>query len=143
MLRKLACLALLTIVLASGADAALPKIQMLDRLAVSQGNATVSLTKGTVVATVALAPLPAVIDTGDVATGFTATIYKAYLTSSTDASIEIPLGSIYPNTKGKAAIKAGLKGDVSLLGLDRVVVVAYSADGLSSFDLLTGTIPTL
>jgi len=33
------------------------------------------------------------------------------------------------------------KGDVSLLGLDRVVVVAYSKDGLSSFDVLTGTLP--
>src|SRR5689334_11670131 len=97
------------------ADAATPKIAMLDRLA----------------------PLPATIDTGTAQ--FQATIYRAYLASSVDPAVEIPLGSVYPSTKGKAAVTAALKGDVSKLGLDRVVVVAYSKDGLSSFDVLTGT----
>lgn len=121
-----------------GAEAAGSKVQMLDRLLAPQGTAVVSLAKGSVNVKVALAPLPAAIDTG---TGqFTATIYKAYLASSTDAAIEIPLGSLYPNTKGKASVAAALKGDVSLLGFDRVVVVAYSKDGLSSFDVLTGTL---
>ena len=141
MLRRLFALALLLMFLAGGADAALPKIQMLDRLAVSQGSATVNLTKGTVAVSVALAEVPALIDTGTAQ--FTATIYKAYLVSSTDPSVEIPLGSVYPNAKGKVALKAALKGNVASLGLDRVVVVAYSSDGLSSFDVLTGTIPVL
>jgi hypothetical protein len=37
-------------------------------------------------------------------------------------------------------VKTLLKGNVSLLGLDRFVVVAYSKDGLSSFDVLTGAL---
>jgi hypothetical protein len=37
-------------------------------------------------------------------------------------------------------VKTLLKGNVSLLGLDRFVVVAYSKDGLSSADVLTGTL---
>ena len=124
---------------ADDADAAAGKIAMFDRLAVSQGTAVVNLLKGTASVKVALAPLPATIDTGT--TQFQATIYKAYLSSSVDPAIEIPLGSVYPSTKGKAAVAAALKGDVSKLGFDRVVVVAYSKDGLSSFDVLTGTIP--
>jgi hypothetical protein len=125
--------------LGGGAEAAVPKIQMLDRLAVSQGTAVVNLPKGTVSVKATLAPLPATIDTG---TGtFEATIYKAYLLSSTDAAIEIPIGTLYPTSKSKASVSAALKGDVSHLGFDRVVVVAYSKDGLSSFDVLTGTLP--
>ena len=126
-------------VVGGGAEAAVPKIPMLDRLAVSQGTAVVTLAKGSVSVKATLAPLPATIDTG--AGTFVATIYKAYLVSSTDAAVEIPLGSLYPSTKSKAGVAAALKGDVSRLGLDRVVIVAYSKDGLSSFDVLTGTLP--
>lgn len=122
-----------------GAEAAGGGIPMLDRLAAPHGAAVVNLLKGAVNLKVMLAPLPATIDTG-VGT-FSATIYKAYLASSTDATLEIPLGSLYPNTKGKAAVAAALKGDISRFGFDRVVVVAYSKDGLSSFDVLTGALP--
>jgi hypothetical protein len=143
MIRRLVLLLLIALpllVLSSGdADAAIKKIQMLDRTAVSKGIAKVNLAAGTVAVSVTLARLPASIDTGG--TPFDATIYKAYLTSSTDPSVEIPLATVYPTTKGHASFGAALKGDVSQLGLDRVVVTAYSKDGLSSFDVLTGTIP--
>jgi hypothetical protein len=140
MMRRLAVLPLALVLLAGGADAAGGKLQLLDRLSVSQGLATVNLVKGTVSATMSLAPVPATIDTGT--EQFTATLYKAYLTSTTDAAVEIPVATLYPTVKGKTAIKAALKGDVSHLGLDRLVVVAYSKDGLSSFDVLTATLPT-
>ena len=128
----------LVLLASGGAEAAGGKVPMLDRGGATQGTATVNLAAGSVSVKAALSPLPAVIDTG--VAQFTATIYKAYLTSSTDAAVEIPLGSVYPTTKSKAAVKAALKGDVSKLGLDRVVIVAFSKDGLSSFDVLTGTL---
>ena len=125
---------------ADGVEAAVKKVQMLDRLAAPKGVAVVNLATGAVSVKATLDPLPAVIDTG---TGtFTATIYKAYLASSTDAAMEIPLGSVYPTAKKKASVKAALKGDLSSagFGFDRVVLVAYSKDGLSSFDVLTGAL---
>ena len=134
-----AAVAVCLILGAGGADAAVGKIPMLDRLAAPQGTATVSLARGSVSVKVALAPLPATIDTGT--SQFQATIYKTYLVSSVDPAVEIPLGNLYPTAKSKAGITAALKGDVGHLGLDRVVVVAFSKDGLSSFDVLTGTIP--
>jgi len=114
------------------------KAPMLDGSGVEQGSAKVNLVKGSVNVKATLAPLPAQIDTGT--EQFEATIYKAYLLSSTDAAVEIPLADVYPTSKSKAKVKAALKGDVSLLGLDRVVIVAFSKDGLSSFDVLTGTL---
>jgi hypothetical protein len=114
------------------------KAPMLDRTGAEQGSAKVNLAKGSVNVKATLAPLPATIDTGT--EPFQATIYKAYLLSSTDAAVEIPLASVYPTSKSKATVKAALKGDLSLLGLDRVVIVAFSKDGLSSFDVLTGTL---
>lgn len=116
---------------------------MLDKDGVQQGSAKVTLTKGSVKLSVTLAPLPATIETGSVDPGmepFEATIYKAYLVSSTDPAVEIPLANVYPTALGKASAKAAFKGDVSMLGLDRVVVVAFSKDGLRSFDVLTGTL---
>jgi hypothetical protein len=124
---------------AGDADAAGAKVEMLDRLGVKQGIAKVNLVKGTASVAATLAPLPATIDTGT--EQFQATLYRAYLVSSTDAAVEIPLGSIYPTPKSKGSVKAAFKGDLSLLGFDRVVVVAFSKDGLSSFDVLTGTLP--
>jgi uncharacterized membrane protein len=125
---------------AQGVEAATKKVSMLDRLLAPQGTAVVNLAKGTVAVKATLDPLPATIDTG---TGtFQATIYKAYLVSSADAAMEIPLGSVYPTAKKKASLAAALKGDLSStdFAFDRVVIVAYSKDGLSSFDVLTGTI---
>ena len=113
-------------------------VPLLDRLGAEQGKVRYNLEKGTVSARFNLAQLPAAIDTGT--EQFTATIYKVYLVSSTDPAVEIPLATLYPSTLGKAAVKTLLKGNISLLGLDRFVVVAYSKDGLSSADVLTGTL---
>jgi hypothetical protein len=125
---------------AEGVEAAVKKVSMVDRLLAPQGTAVVNLAKGTVSVKATLDPLPATIDTGSGT--FQATIYKAYLESSTDAAMEIPLGSVYPTAKKKASIAASLKGDLSStdFGFDRVVIVAYSKDGLSSFDVLTGSL---
>ena len=114
------------------------KAPMLDGAGAEQGSAKVNLVKGSVNVKATLAPLPATVNTGT--EEFEATIYKAYLLSSTDAAVEIPLTNVYPTSKSKATVKVALKGDVSLLGLDRVVIVAFSKDGLSSFDVLTGTL---
>ena len=114
------------------------KAPMLDRNGTSQGTAKVNLVKGSVNVKATLPPLPTTVDTG--AEQFEATIYKAYLLSSTDGAVEIPLAMVYPNSKSKAAVKTALKGDVSQFGLDRVVIVAFSKDGLNSFDVLTGTL---
>jgi len=114
------------------------KAPMLDRTGAEQGSAKVNLAKGSVNVKATLAPLPATIDTDT--EPFEATIYKAYLLSSTDEAVEIPLASVYPTSKSKATVKVALKGDLSLLGFDRVVIVAFSKDGLSSFDVLTGTL---
>jgi hypothetical protein len=120
------------------AHAAGSGIPMLDKDGASQGSAKVNLEKGSVKVTATLAALPATIDTGT--EQFEAHIYKAYLVSSTDPAVEIPLATVYPTVLGKVAMKATLKGDVSAMGLDRVVIVAYSKDGISSFDVLTGTL---
>jgi hypothetical protein len=137
---RIGALVLSLFLLAGGASAASQKISMVDRLQVEQGAAKVNLSKGLVSVKATVLPLPAQIDTG--AGTFEATLYRAYLTSSTDASTEIPLGAIYPPTSGKFNVKYALNGDISLLGMDRVVVVAFSKDGQSSFDVLTGTIVT-
>jgi len=139
MVRRLITLALFfVLVFAGGADAGKPKIDMLDGAGISHGKATVALAKGSAKLKVDLAPVPAMVDTGDGV--FEATLYRAYLVNSTDPALEVSLGGVYPTTKGKAKVKAALKGDLSLLGLDRIVIVAFSKDGLSSFDVLTGTI---
>jgi hypothetical protein len=137
MMRTLSAL-VVGLLLSGTVHAAALKVDMLDGGGASQGLAKVNLVKGSVNIKVTLPPLPADVDTGT--EQFQATIYKAYLLSSTDAAIEIPLGNAYPTSKSKAIVKAVLKGDLSLLGFDRVVVVAFSKDGVSSFDVLTGTI---
>jgi len=125
---------------AGGVEAAVKKVILTDRLLAPKGTAVVNLTKGSVSVKATLAPLPALIDTG--AGTFTATIYKAYLVSSADPAMEIPIGNLYPTAKSKSSATLATKGDLSslLFGFDRVVVVAYSKDGLSSFEVLTGTV---
>lgn len=113
-------------------------VPMLDKDAVQQGTAKVTLSKGAVKVNATLAPLPATVDTGT--EQFEATIYKAYLVNSLDLAMEIPVATVYPTAVGKAVVKASMKGDLTGLGLDRVVIVAFSKDGLSSFDVLTGTL---
>jgi hypothetical protein len=124
---------------ASAAHAAGKGAPLLDKDGATQGYAKVSLAKGSVGIKATLAPLPATIDTGT--EQFEATLYRAYLVSSTDAAVEIPLAYVYPTSLSKAAAKAALKGDLTQLGLDKVVIVAFSKDGLSSFDVLTATLP--
>lgn len=133
--RLLSALALCVLLAASAAGSGIP---LLNKDAVQQGSAKVSLVKGSVGVKATLAPLPATIQTDT--EPFEATLYKAYLTSSLDPSLEIPLGNIYPTTLSKASLKALLKGDVSQMGFDRLVIVAFSKDGLHSFDVLTGTL---
>ena len=139
MKRRLTAVVAACVLMAAGVHAGSTiKAPMLDKDGAEQGSAKVNLAKGSVNVKATLAQLPATVDTGT--EQFQATIYKAYLLNSTDAAVEIPLATVYPTAKGKATVKAALKGDVSLLGLDRVVIVAFSKDGLSSFDVLTGTL---
>ena len=137
-IRRLMVLTLFAVLFISGGADAGGKISMVDKDGLSQGTVAVNLAKGSVKAKIALAPLPATIDTGT--EQFEATIYKAYLANSLDAAVEVPLGDVYPTTKESAKIKFAVKGDLSQLGLDRVVIVAFSKDGLHSFDVLTGTL---
>ena len=138
MLHRLFVLALCAMLVGGGAHAAGTKVPMLDSGGAEQGSAKLNLAKGSVNVKVALAPLPAPVDTGSAQ--FEATIYKAYLVSTADPAKEIPLGNIYPTALSKAALKAALKGDLTQMGFDKVVVVAFSKDGLHSFDVLTGTL---
>jgi hypothetical protein len=103
----------------------------------SHGSVTVSLTKGTV--KMKVTGLPALPGQPPGAT-FTAYVYKAYLTSSADPAVEIFLADVYPSGAGSAKPKVKLGGDVSRLGLDRVVVTAYSKDARDAFDVLTATL---
>jgi hypothetical protein len=140
-LRRLTFVSLFVLLcIASGADAGGLKVAMLDGLGVSQGTAVIKLEKGLVKLKAALAPLPATVDTGEAI--FEATFYRAYLQKSDDEAMEVSLGSVYPTSKEKAVMKVAYKGDLSGLGLDRIVVVAFSKDGLHSHDVLTGTIET-
>lgn len=138
LLRTTALAAAFLLLAATGADAAKGKIQLLDADGLSHGFVTAKLGTGLVTASFSLDRLPAQV--GPLEDPFEATLYKAYLNSSLDPAIEIPVGDVYPNSRGKGRLKAALKGDVSGLGLDRFVIVAYSKDGLRSFDVLTGTL---
>jgi len=103
------------------------------------GKAKVNLGKGSVIVKATNLPvLPAEVDTGS--GSFTAYLYKAYVNASTDPAVEIFVGDLYPNGKGKAAAKLKLKGDVSGLGLDQIVVVAFSKDASQSFDVAVAPI---
>ena len=103
MIRKLTLLVLCLLLFMSVAGAAPVTVPVVDRLAVEQGSVKFDLVKGMVNAKFNLAMLPAIVDTGT--EQFTATIYKAYLVSSTDPALEIPLATLYPSTLGKAAVK--------------------------------------
>ncbi len=138
MVRRLVLTVCALLFLCAGADAGKDKLSLVDKDGLAQGTVTIHFEKGSAKAKFALAPLPATIDTGS--EPFQATIYKAYLVNSLDPAVEISLGDVYPSTKSKAKLKAGFKGDLSGLGLDKLVVVAFSKDGLSSFDVLTATL---
>lgn len=113
-------------------------VPLLDGAGGTHGSATVNLSKGSVKMKISGLPqLPAAQPLGAT---FAAYVYKAYLTSSADPAVEIFVGDVYPNAKGAAKAKVALKGDVSLLGLDRLVVTAYSKDARDSLDVLTATL---
>ena len=112
-------------------------LPLVDSTGAAHGSAVVSLTKGTVKMKVTGLPtLPA----QPPGAAFTAYVYKAYLTSTADAAVEIFVADVYPNASGAAKPKVKLGGDVSRLGLDRLVVTAYSKDARDSFDVLTATL---
>ncbi|TMA51006.1 MAG: hypothetical protein E6J76_10910 [Deltaproteobacteria bacterium] len=110
-------------------------VPLLDPAGGAHGTVKVVLGRGIVQMKItALAPLPAAVDT------FTAYEYKAYLLSSADPAVEIYLADVYPDARQRAVRKVVLGGDVSQMGLDRVVVTAFSKDGQSSADVLTAAI---
>jgi hypothetical protein len=124
----------LMVALPLGARAGVP---LVDAGGGSHGSVNASLTKGTVKLKVTGLPtLPA----QPPGASFTAYVYKAYLVSSTDAAVEVFLADVWPSGAGSAKPKAKLGGDVSRLGLDRLVVTAYSKDARDSFDVLTATL---
>jgi len=126
------------VLVSAAADAGKGKIPLLDKDGIAHGVVSVKLESGAASAKFDLPPLPATVSTGT--EDFEATIYKAYLVNSLDPAVEVSLGDVYPSSKSKAKLKSAIKGDLSGLGLDRFVVVAFSKDGLSSFDVLTATL---
>jgi hypothetical protein len=103
----------------------------------NHGSVSASLSKGVV--KMKISGLPA-LPAQPPGASFTAYVYKAYLTSTADPAVEIFLADVYPNGSGAAKPRVKLGGDVSRLGLDRVVVTAYSKDARESLDVLTASI---
>jgi len=130
---------LLALVLAAPLPAHAAGVPLLDGAGGAHGSAAVTLAKGSV--KMKITGLPQLPATQPLGATFSAYVYKAYLTSSTDPAVEVFLADVYPNAKGVAKAKVALKGDLSLLGLDRVVVTAYSKDARGSFDVLTAALP--
>jgi hypothetical protein len=114
-------------------------VPLVDASGGSHGSANVNLTKGSV--KLKITGLPRLPATGPLGAGFDAYVYKAYLVSSADASVEVYLADVFPSSSGGAKVKVAAKGDVSALGLDRLVVTAYSKDARGSFDVLTAALP--
>ncbi len=112
-------------------------LPLVDSTGAPHGAATVSLTKGTVKMKITGLPAPPAQPPGAT---FMAYVYKAYLTSTADAAVEIYLADVYPSSTGTAKPKVKLGGDLSHLGLDRLVVTAFSKDARDSFDVLTATL---
>jgi hypothetical protein len=131
--------AVLTFVLGISAVAAAAGVPLVDPGGASHGSVSVSLAKGTV--KMKITGLPRLPATQPLGATFDAFVYKAYLTSSADPAVEVFLADVYPNGAGAAKSKVALKGDVSALGLDRVVVTAYSKDARDTLDVLTATLP--
>jgi len=127
----------IALVVGLAATASAMGVPLLDSSGGSHGSVSASLSKGQV--KMKITGLPALPAQAPGA-AFTAYVYKAYLTSTADAAVEIFLADVYPNGKGSAKPKVKLGGDVSRLGLNRVVVTAYSKDARDSFDVLTAAI---
>ena len=133
-------LAVMAFVFGTATTALGGKVALVDASGGVHGNVNVNLARGSIrLKATSLAPLPATVDTGSGT--FTAHLYKTYLSSSTDAAVEVSLGDLFPNGKQRAVQKAKLRGDLSQMGLDRFTVTAFSKDGQSAFDVLTATLP--
>ena len=114
-------------------------VPLVDPSGANRGSVSLRLPTGVVQMKIkGLAPLPAAV-TGPGGT-FTATIYKAYLSSTADPGVEIFLADVYPNKKLRAARRVALGGDLSHLGFDRIEVTAYSSNAQQSLDVLTATL---
>jgi hypothetical protein len=112
-------------------------VPLVDATGAPHGSVNASLGKGSV--KMKITGLPA-LPAQPPGASFTAYVYKAYLTSTADPAVEIFLADVYPSGSGAAKPKTKLGGDVSRLGLNRVVVTAYSKDARDSFDVLTAAI---
>ena len=128
----------LALVVAAPLTARAAGVPLLDGAGGAHGTAAVTLAKGSV--RMKITGLPQLPANAPLGATFSAYVYKAYLTSSGDPAVEVFIADVYPNSKGVAKAKAALKGDLSLLGLDRVVVTAYSKDARESLDVLTATL---
>jgi hypothetical protein len=114
-------------------------VPLLDATGASHGSAKVVLARGIVQLKIAgLARLPASVSTGTAV--FTAHEYKAYLVSTADPAVEVWVGDVYPDGRTRAVRKTVLGGDLTQMGLDRLVVTAFSKDGVDSFDVLSATV---
>jgi hypothetical protein len=114
-------------------------VPLVDPSGASRGAASVNLTRGSLRLKIAgLAPLPADVNTGTET--FTAHVYKAYVYASGDPAVEIFLGDVYPSARQRATRRVALGGDVSRMGLDRIVVTAFSKNGQKAFDVVTGNL---
>ena len=119
--------------LPAGAGAA--GVPLVDAAGAPHGTVKVVLARGLVqMKIVGLVRLPSTVGS------FTAHEYKAYLLSSTDPANEVYLTDVYPDARERSARKVALGGDLSQMGLDRVVITAFSKDGQSSADVLTAAI---
>ena len=136
---RIATIVALALLLGVAGTAAAAGVPLVDASGGSHGSANVSLTKGSVKMKVTGLPrLPAAAPLG---AGFDAYVYKAYLVSSADPAVEVYLADVFPSSSGAAKVKITPKGDLSGLGLDRLVVTAYSKDARGSFDILTAALP--
>jgi hypothetical protein len=125
----------LVVGLAAAASAA--GVPLVDSSGGSHGSVSASLTKGTVKMKITGLPALPAVPPGATLTAY---VYKAYLTSSADPAVEIFVADVYPSGAGSAKPKVKLGGDVSRLGLDRLVVTAFSKDARESADVLTATL---
>ena len=127
----------LLILLLLPGPAAAGGVPLVDAAGAPHGSVTAVLARGSV--RMKITGLPA-LPAQPPGASFTAYVYKAYLTSSTDPAVEMFLADVYPNAKQSAAVRLALNGDLSRLGLDRVVLTAYAKDARSSADVLSATL---
>ena len=125
--------------LACAATTAAGGVPLVDASGGSHGSVIASLAKGSV--KLKVTGLPRLPATQPLGAAFDAYVYKAYLVSSGDPAVEVYLADVFPSSSGAAKVKVTPKGDLSALGLDRLVVTAYSKDARGSFDVLTAALP--